>query len=128
MQAAFGTALALLVVVYGYMYLGDPLILDSIHGSMIGPDDLKLYLTGYKRHEDCPGEWHVTLNTATGEYWMISETLPTGIVPEGVMHEIPVQTYFLERPAAGSYTATLNVQYNCLIPFRHQASFELVVP
>jgi hypothetical protein len=70
----------------------------------------------------------VTLNTVAGEFWLVSETLPTGIVPAGTMNEIPVQTHFLESPAAGSYTATLNVQYNCLIPFRHQASFELVVP
>jgi hypothetical protein len=127
LQAALGTALAMMIAFYGYLYLNDPLSIDTVSGLMIGPSDLKLYLTGDKRFGDCPGHWYVTLRTDTETALLTSVVQRTGGVPEGRMNEVPVQTHFARPPKLGAYTATLHVQYDCLLPFRHQASFELVV-
>lgn len=122
-----GVALGITVVVSGYVWLNDPLVLDSMRAEAIGPTSIKLYVSGYKRHERCPGEWHLVLNGHEGP-WLITEQRRTGIVPVGKMDEVPVVARLSKRVPPGTYTATVIIQYDCLIPFRHRASFELTVP
>lgn len=128
-QMALAGMVALTVVVSGYVYLNDPLELpvNGLRGEMTGRNSMRIYITGYKTHDRCPGQWQLIVDGHNGP-WIVSEERRTGIVPTGAMNAIPIDVRLPRALPPGSYTATLIVEYHCLLPFRHRASFELLVP
>ena len=124
-----GIVLSVAIVVGLYLAFYDPMRLEpgGVRAEVISPTRVRIYMTGTKRHEQCPGDWQVIVDGPTG-FVTESPRLATGRMEVGQFNSVPREVVLKHPLPGGRYVGRLLITYHCLIDFRHQVSFPIVVP
>ena len=124
-----GIVLSVALIVALYLAFYDPMVLEpgGVRAEVQANNRLLIFMTGRKRHDNCPGEWQVLVEGANGIVTE-SELLSTGRIMAGQFNNLPRNVTLKDALPGGRYIGHLIVTYHCLVEFRHPVAFPIFVP
>ena len=122
-----GITLSVSLIIGLYLTFYDPMTLDGVRAEVLAPDRLLIFMTGKKRHDNCPGDWQILIEGASG-FITESRLLSTGRMAVGQFVNVPREVVLKHELPGGRHVGQMIVTYHCQVDFRHLVSFPIIVP